>query len=53
MLASDYDIKVAADYITKPFKRSVVGTRVRAHLELKGNRDELENRVKNRVSKRR
>ncbi len=40
----------AADCITKPFKRSVVSTRIRTHLELKRYRDNLENRVKKRVS---
>ena len=40
----------AADYITKPFKRSVVSARIRTHLELKRYRDNLENRVKRRVS---
>lgn len=40
----------AADYITKPFKRSVVSARIRTHLELKRYRDNLENRVKNRIS---
>jgi PAS domain S-box-containing protein len=40
----------AADYITKPFKRSVVSARIRTHLELKRYRDNLENRVKKRVS---
>ena len=40
----------AADYITKPFKRSVVRARIRTHLELKRYRDNLENRVKKRVS---
>ena len=40
----------AADYITKPFKRSVVKARVRTHLELKRCRDNLENRLKERVS---
>jgi len=40
----------AADYITKPFKRSVVSTRIRTHLELKRYRDNLENRVKKQVS---
>ena len=39
----------AADYITKPFKRSVVRARIRTHLELKRYRDKLENRVKKRV----
>jgi PAS domain S-box-containing protein len=41
----------AADYISKPFKRSVVSARIRTHLELKRYRDDLENRVKNQVSK--
>jgi PAS domain S-box-containing protein len=40
----------AADYITKPFKRSVVRARIRTHLELKRYRDNLENKVKKRVS---
>jgi len=40
----------AADYITKPFKRSVVRARIRTHLELKRYRDNFENRVKNQVS---
>jgi PAS domain S-box-containing protein len=40
----------AADYITKPFKRSVVQARVRTYLALKRYRDDLENRVKKRVS---
>jgi PAS domain S-box-containing protein len=40
----------AADYITKPFKRSVVNARVRTQLELKRYRDNLENRVKKRVN---
>ena len=40
----------AADYITKPFKRSVVKARVRTHLELKRYRDNLENSVKKRVN---
>jgi len=40
----------AADYLTKPFKRSVVSARIRTHLELKRYRDNLENRVKKRVS---
>ncbi len=40
----------AADYITKPFKRAVVSARIRTHLELKRYRDNLENRVKKRVS---
>jgi len=39
-----------ADYISKPFKRSVVKARVRTHLELKRYRDNLENSVKKRVN---
>jgi PAS domain-containing protein len=40
----------AADYITKPFKRSVVSARIRTHLALKRYRENLENSVKTRVS---
>jgi PAS domain S-box-containing protein len=40
----------AADYITKPFKRSVVRARIQTHLELKRYRANFENRVKKRVS---
>ena len=40
----------AADYLTKPFKRSVVRARVRTHLELKRYRDNLETKVKERVN---
>lgn len=40
----------AADYITKPFKRSVVRARIRTHLELKRYRDNFEKRLKKRVS---
>ena len=40
----------AADYITKPFKRSVVKARIRTQLELKLYRDHLDNKVKKRVS---
>ena len=40
----------AADYITKPFKRSVVRTRIRTHLELNRYRNNLDNRVQKRVS---
>jgi PAS domain S-box-containing protein len=40
----------AADYITKPFKKSVVNARIRTQLELKSYRDNFENRVKNRLS---
>jgi len=47
--AKGFELGVA-DYITKPFKRSVVRARIRTHLELKRYRDNLENRVKKRVS---
>ena len=40
----------AADYITKPFKKSVVNARIRTHLELKRYRDNFEKKVKKRVS---
>jgi PAS domain S-box-containing protein len=40
----------AADYITMPFKPSVVNARVRTHLELKWFRDNLETKIKNQVS---
>jgi len=40
----------AADYLTKPFKRSVVRARIRTHLELKRYRDDFENKAKKRVS---
>ena len=40
----------AADYLTKPFKKSVVNARIQTHLELKRYRDSFENRVKKRVS---
>jgi PAS domain S-box-containing protein len=40
----------AADYITKPFKKSVVSARIRTQLELTRYREKLENRVKKRVS---
>ena len=39
----------AADYLKKPFKRSVVRARIRTHLELKRYRDDFENQVKKRV----
>ncbi len=39
-----------ADYITRPFKRSVVRARIRTHLELRQCRDNLENRVRKQVS---
>ena len=41
----------AADYITKPFKGSIVKARIRTHLELKRYRDNLDNRVKRKVDK--
>ena len=40
----------AADYITRPFKRSVVRARIRTHLELKRYRDNFKKSVKKRVS---
>ena len=40
----------AADYITKPCKKAVLRARIRTHLELKRYRDNLDNRVKKRVS---
>ena len=40
----------AADYITMPFKPSVVKARIQTHLELRRYRDNLENKVKRRVS---
>ena len=40
----------AADYITAPFKKSVVHARIRTHLELKRYRDNFEKRVRKRVS---
>jgi PAS domain S-box-containing protein len=39
----------AADYITKPFKRSVVRARIRTHLELKRYRDNWDTKVQKRV----
>ena len=39
-----------ADYITKPFKRSVVIARIRTHIELKRYRENIENNVKKRMS---
>jgi PAS domain S-box-containing protein len=39
-----------ADYITKPFKRSVLEARIQTHLELKRYRGHFEHGVKNRVS---
>ena len=40
----------AADYITTPIKPSLVKARIRTHLELRRYRDNLENKVKRRVS---
>jgi PAS domain S-box-containing protein len=40
----------AADYITKPFKKSVVSARIRTHLELRRCRENLEIRVKKQVN---
>jgi PAS domain S-box-containing protein len=40
----------AADFIAKPFKKSVVNARIRTHLELKRYRDNFEKKVKKRVS---
>ena len=40
----------AADYLTKPFKGSVIRARIRTHLELKRYRENFENKVKKRVS---
>ena len=39
----------AADYITKPFRNSVVRARIRTHLELRRYRDQIENRVRKQV----
>ena len=39
----------AADYITTPFKKSVVTARIRTHLELQRYRDSVEKRVNQRV----
>ncbi len=40
----------AADYLTTPFKKSVVRARIRTHLELKRYRDSVDKRVKKQVS---
>ena len=40
----------AADYITKPFKKSVVKARIRTHLELRRYRENFKESVKKRVS---
>jgi PAS domain S-box-containing protein len=47
--AAGYELG-AADYIAKPFKRSIVRARIRTHLELKRYRGNLDNRVKKQVS---
>ena len=39
----------AADYLTTPFKASVVRARIRTHLELQRYRDNFENKVKKRA----
>ncbi len=39
----------AVDYITKPFRLSVVKARVRTHIELKNHRDQLERIVRDRT----
>jgi PAS domain S-box-containing protein len=39
----------AADYITTPFKKSVVSARIQTHLKLRRYQDNFENRVKKRV----
>ena len=41
----------AADYLTTPFKKSVVRARVRTHLKLKRYRDNLDKRVEKRVGR--
>ena len=40
-----------ADYISRPFKKSVVHARIRTHLELRRYRDNLDKSVKKQVSK--
>jgi PAS domain S-box-containing protein len=40
----------AADFLTTPFKKSVVSARIRTHLELKRYRNSVEKRVKKQVS---
>jgi PAS domain S-box-containing protein len=40
----------AADYIMTPFKKSVVSARIRTHLELQRYRDNVEKKVKKKVS---
>ena len=49
MAAKGYELG-AADYITKPFKKSVVSARIQTHLELRRYRDSVENSVKKRLS---
>ena len=41
----------AADYLTTPYKKSVVRARIHTHLELQRYRDSVEKRVKKKVSK--
>jgi PAS domain S-box-containing protein len=41
----------AADYITRPFKKSVVNARIRTHLELKRYRENFEASVERQMSK--
>ena len=40
----------ASDYLTKPFKRSLVRARIRTHLELRQYRDRIDNRIKKQVN---
>jgi PAS domain S-box-containing protein len=40
----------AADFITTPFKKSIVCSRIRTHLELRRYRDSVERKVKKQVS---
>ena len=48
--AMGFEIGVA-DYISKPFKRSVVRARIRTHLELRGYREDIEKSLKKRSGK--
>jgi len=47
--AKGFELGVA-DYITKPYKRSVVTARIQTHIELNRYRNSLEHHLKNRVS---
>ena len=47
--AKGFELGVA-DYITKPYKRSVVSARIQTHIELNRYRKSLEHHLKNRVS---